>query len=131
MWPASRPVPAAASTNRNSRMYSAKVIGPKRRMRSARRGPEWSRGNGSAGVFFLEGLPGGFEDVAGARIEEDEVDCFDGGFALEVPEGLGEHDLGTLVHGKAGDAGADSGESDGFEVAFGGGAERVGGGGAK
>src|SRR5882762_8566579 len=112
-------------------MYSAKVIGPKRGMRSARRGPEWSRGNGSAGVFFLEGLPGGFEDVAGARIEEDEVDCFDGGFALEVPEGFGEHDLGTLVHGKAGDAGADSGESDGFEVAFGGGAERVGGGGAK
>ena len=75
----------------------------------------------------MQSLPGRLKDVAGAGVEEDEVDGFDGGFAFQVLKGFREHDLGALVHGEAGDAGTYGGKSDGLEIAFGGEAEGVGG----
>ena len=90
-----------------------------------------SRGSGSGGIFFLQRLPGGLKDVAGAGVEENEVDGFERGFAFQMLERLRQHDFRALVHRKAGDAGADGGKGDGLEVALSGKAEGVGGGGAQ
>jgi len=59
------------------------------------------------------------------------VDGFERCVAFQMLKSFGEHDLRALVHGKTGDAGADGGKRNGFEVAFGGKAKGVGGGGAK
>ena len=76
-------------------------------------------------------MQSGLKDVAGTRVEKNEVNGFERGLALQVLKRFSEHDLRALVHGKTGDTGADSGKSDGFEIALSGEAEGVRRGGPK
>jgi len=91
-------------------MYSAKVIAQsggcvRREVRRA--------GHAEAAPWrvLAEIVPSGLEDVAGAGIEQDEVNGFQGGFALQMLDGFAEHDLRAFVQGKAGNAGAHAGKA--------------------
>lgn len=76
-------------------------------------------------------LPDQLEDIASGGIEKDEINGFERGAGFQVFDRFREHDARALVHGEAGDSGADSGEGDGFEFAVSGKTKGVGGGSGK